>query len=481
LKKRAPSIITEVLDVSTMERTPVKSTYREEPDSVSRTLEVLNARVLKLLQDRSVDIHAAERSLVGELAKVGLAVMEELLRQLDPGGDDVVVGGQKYWQAVRSRREYMSAFGRIGLERGVYRSRRNGPTLCPMELRAGIVEGFWTPQAAKLAASCISDMTPYRAAEFFRELGMMAPSRSSLDRLPKALGERWEASRESYEERLRKSDQIPKGAVTVAVSLDGVMVPMRDSNKAKKKAEARSEGRADKGPAGYKEVACGTLSFYDAKGKRLATRRMARMPEADKKTLKQQLRRELEHVLVQRPELVVVAVADGAANNWEYLHNLPCDHHVVDFYHAAEHLKRALDVCMGASAVATRTKFEQLRRTLRDEVSGVDTVIRALRKLKPRPRGDHRDYRTGIAYFERHRKRMRYASLRRKHLPIGSGVIEGTCKSLASDRLKRAGMRWDPQGGQAILNLRAWSQSDRFDAAWLLLQENYRADIPLAA
>jgi len=459
----------------------VKSTYREELGSVSQTLEILGERVRELLKNRQLSIQGAERSLMGELAKVGLAVMGELLKGLDPGGEDVAVGGQRYWQAVRSKCEYMSSFGRVTVERGIYRSRRNGPTLCPAELRAGIVEGFWTPQAAKLAASCISDMTPYRAEGFFRELGMMDPSRSSLDRLPKALGERWEASRESYEDRLCKSDEIPKGTVTIAVSLDGVMVPMRDSNKTERKAETRSEGRIDKGPAGYKEVGCGTLSFYDAEGERLATRRMARMPEANKKTLKQQLTRELQHVLAQRPEIVVVAVADGAANNWEYLHSLPCDHYVVDFYHAAEHLKRALDVCMGASAIATRSKFEQLRRTLRDEVSGVDMVIHALKKLKPKPRGDHRDYRTGIAYFERHRKRMRYARLGRKHLPIGSGVIEGTCKSLASDRLKRAGMRWDAAGGQAVLNLRAWAQSGRFDAAWLLLQENYRADIPLAA
>jgi hypothetical protein len=434
-----------------------------------------------MLKNRQLSIQAAERSLMGELAKVGLAVLGELLTGQDPGGEDVVVGGQRYWQAVRSKREYMSSFGRVTVDRGIYRSRRNGPTLCPMELRAGIVEGFWTPQAAKLAASCISDMTPYRAEGFFNELGMMDPSRSSLDRLPKALGERWEANRGSYEERLRESDLIPKEAVAVAVSLDGVMVPMRDSNKAERKAETRSGGRVDKGPAGYKEVACGTLSFYDAEGERLATRRMARMPEAEKKTLKQQLTRELEHVLAQRPELVVVAVADGAANNWDYLHSLPCKHHVVDFYHAAEHLKRALDVSMGASSIATRSKFEQLRRTLRDEPKGVDMVIRALKMLKPKKRGDHRDYRTGIAYFERHRARMRYATIARKHLPIGSGVIEGTCKSLASDRLKRAGMRWAAAGGQAVLNLRSWSQSDRFDAAWRLLEESYRADIPLAA
>lgn len=459
----------------------MKSTYREELGSVSRTLEILTERVREMLKNRQLSIQAAERSLMGELAKVGVAVLGELLTGQDPGGEDVVVGGQRYWQAVRSKREYMSSFGRVTVDRGIYRSRRNGPTLCPLELRAGIVEGFWTPQAAKLAASCISDMTPYRAEGFFNELGMMDPSRSSLDRLPKALGERWEANRGSYEERLRESDLIPKEAVAVAVSLDGVMVPMRDSNKAERKAETRSEGRVDKGPAGYKEVACGTLSFYDAEGERLATRRMARMPEAEKKTLKQQLTRELEHVLAQRPELVVVAVADGAANNWDYLHSLPCKHHVVDFYHAAEHLKRALDVSMGASSIATRSKFEQLRRTLRDEPKGVDMVIRALKMLKPKKRGDHRDYRTGIAYFERHRARMRYATIARKHLPIGSGVIEGTCKSLASDRLKRAGMRWAAAGGQAVLNLRSWSQSDRFDAAWRLLEESYRADIPLAA
>ena len=81
-------------------------------------------------------------------------------------------------------------------------------------------------------------------------------------------------------------------------------------------------------------------------------------------------------------------------------------------------------------------------------------------------------------YFIKHRERMRYAQLHAANLPIGSGVIEGTCKSLASDRLKRAGMRWDTSGGQAILNLRAWTQSDRFETAWALLAANYNAEVP---
>lgn len=467
--------MTEVLDVSFNRRTPVSPTYSELPDSVSHGLAALAERVQELVTKGAVDVRSAERLLVASLSEVGRSVMGEVLARHDPDGD-VVLDGQRYWQAVRSTQQYMCLFGRITVERGVYRAVRNGPTICPMELRAGIVEGFWTHDAARLAASCISDMTPYRAETFFRELGMMTPSRSSLDRLPKALNKHWESRRESYEQRLRASEKIPDDAVTVAVSLDGVLVPMRGSNKAQKRAATRREGRADKGPAGYKEVGCGALIFYDVAGTRLLTRRLARMPEPKQKTLKEQLRSELEHVLTQRPDLVVVALADGSANNWDFLPTLPCRYEVVDFFHAVEHLKRALDIGMGASALNTQREFQRLRRVLRDSPSGIDIVIRALKRRKRR-HGSHRDYRTGVSYFTRHRDRMHYSKLQRRSLPIGSGVIEGTCKSLASDRLKRAGMRWDLRGGQAILNLRAWSQSDRFDAAWDLLHENYRANV----
>lgn len=423
-------------------------TYDDLPQPVSHGIAVLTRALQDLLKPgKRRELAAVERTIALTLAELGRAVMGQVLVQLDPGGRDVVVDGERHWQAVRATHEYMSAFGRVTVERGVYRAVRNGPTLCPMELRAGIVEGFWTPHAAKLAALCVSDMTPKRAESFFKELGMMGPSRSSLDRLPKALNEHWESNRESYEERVRADERIPAEAVTVAVSLDGVLVPTRGTDKAQKKAEMRRQGRLDKGPAGYREVGCGALSFYDAEGNRLLTRRMARMPEANKLTLKQQLRDELEHVRRQRPELVVVAVADGAADNWEYLSTLQADHQIVDFYHAAEHLKRAVDVSMGrAGSVATLAKFERLRTTLAHDPSGADKVIAALKRLRPPRRGDPRDYRTGVTYFQKHRQRMKYAALEAENLPIGSGVVEGTCKSLASDRLKRAGMRWDRRG-----------------------------------
>ena len=56
---------------------------------------------------------------------------------------------------------------------------------------------------------------------------------------------------------------------------------------------------------------------------------------------------------------------------------------------------------------------------------------------------------------------MRYAAAQTQNLPIGSGVVEAACKTLATERMKRSGMRWRQAGGQAILTFRALHQSTR--------------------
>ena len=82
-----------------------------------------------------------------------------------------------------------------------------------------------------------------------------------------------------------------------------------------------------------------------------------------------------------------------------------------------------------------------------------------------------------LGYFRRNRQRMDYAAAVLCDLPIGSGVVEAACKTLATQRLKRSGMRWRHEGGQAILTLRGLVQSHRFEQAWTMLSANYRADV----
>ena len=417
------------------------------------------------------EVHAlfmtAEREFLGE-ALEGFDVDLPQLR----------LDGQLHYRVLRSAMTYTSAAGPVKVMRTLYRCGR-GKAVVPLERRVGIVAGHFTPRAARQSLWAVAHLTPQDAAGLFGELGGMCPSKSSLDRLPKACGAQWEAHREQFEEQLREGLRVPAAAVTVAVSLDGVMTPMKDALRSMKREMTFAEGKRKKGPAGYQEVGCATLSFYDPAGTRLSSVQFSRMPEAKKATLKSILEKDLAAVLARRPSLQLVKVADGAQDNWRYLSEaLPQGTEVIDFYHAAEHLKDALDAAYGENTPQARARFETYRHILLEVAHGVEKVIRALVYL----RGCHPQRKVlslAVSYFRRHRARMQYATVQAAGLPIGSGVVEAACKTLVTQRLKRSGMRWRHAGGQAILTLRSLLQSGRFEDGWQLIAQCYRSEVSL--
>jgi hypothetical protein len=408
------------------------------------------------------------------------AVREELERH-DIEAPSVEIEGIAHRRVVRCEGEYFTPAGPVRVERSLYAT-RTGPgerAACPLELRAGIVEGKWTPRAAKQALWFVANLTPGAVEELYQRLGGLMPSKTSLDRLPKKVSGRWEAERERFESGLREKAEVPSEAVAVGVSLDGVMVPMKDGERKKKREEAAAEGKETRGPAGHQEVGCGTLTFYDRAGELLSAIRMGRMPEANKATLKSMLTQELAWVREQRPDLKVIRLADGARDNWTFLDALPVEGpSVIDFFHAAEHLSNALDAAYGEESPKAQSQFQKLRHILRHEEGGVEKVIRALVYLsKGHPRS--KVLKTELNYFRKGRGKMQYASVAARNLPIGTGVTEAACKTLATQRLKCSGMAWRNEGGQAILSLRSFIQSKRFDAAWDLLVEGYKQMVTL--
>jgi hypothetical protein len=70
-----------------------------------------------------------------------------------------------------------------------------------------------------------------------------------------------------------------------------------------------------------------------------------------------------------------------------------------------------------------------------------------------------------LTYLENHGERMGYAEARAQALPIGSGNVEATCKSLVALRMKRPGSRWKETTGQQVLDLRSLVLSERWDCA----------------
>jgi len=437
------------------------------------------------------DFGAFEEELHERIMGVERELLGEELARGDIDSEAVEVGGVEYRRAVRSIGRYQTAAGEVCVERTLYRRLKNGErgsSFAALDSSMGIIDGRWTPMAAKQSAWLVAQMTPAASAELLERMGNMTPSKSSLERLPKTLQADWTNRELVVEAELRKSEHVPDNAATVAVSLDGVMAPMRDGDASEKRKATAASGQLTRGPAGYREVGCGTISFYDADAGLLKTVRMGRMPEQKKASLKDMLSSELGRAFAERPDLRLVAVADGAKDNWTYLQDevlalLDDDHSklaILDFFHATEHISAALGAMYGDGSVKARTKFNNYRGLLLEDPQGIEKVIRSLAHLKKQfPNIDK--VANVLTYLRKHRHMMRYAAYRDEGLPIGSGVIEAACKTLVTQRMKNSGMRWGPEGGQAVLTLRSWAQSDRFDRAWALIAAIYRLEVTTLA
>jgi hypothetical protein len=72
-----------------------------------------------------------------------------------------------------------------------------------------------------------------------------------------------------------------------------------------------------------------------------------------------------------------------------------------------------------------------------------------------------------MGYLENNRQRIDYPRYRQLGLRIGSGQVEGACKTLVGLRCKQAGMRnWTKRGAEGVLRLRAALQTGRYDQLW---------------
>jgi hypothetical protein len=429
-----------------------------------------------------------ERELHEHVMALERECLAQELARYDVAVERIEVAGVSYQPVLRSAETYLSSAGPVQVERHLYRpAGRNTKSICPLELRAGVVNGYWTPRAARQGAFILAQLPAAAAATLFAELGAMQPSRSTLDRLPRTLSAHWEAHRQDWEAAVQSQETVPVEATILAISVDGVMAPLK-AHAAERAAKHAAAGKHASGPTGYREVGCGTLTLYDREGERLQTVQYARMPEHKKVTLGEQVQAEAYAILAARPDLRRVYLADGADTNWELLAEVDRGLgdtgdqrlEIVDFYHACTHLKDGCDAIWGESTPRSQAEFARLKVLLKEAEDGAERIIRTLTYQVGRATSARRKrIRSALTYFRRQRGRMHYAAYQRQHLPIASGVVEAACKTLVTQRLKGSGMAWTMAGGQAILTLRSLLRSGRWAKAWPLLAADFCSPVAI--
>ena len=396
-----------------------------------------------------VNIGELERGLKDLVSDACWAVMGQHIEGLDDGKPTLLHDGKVWTRVPKTRNTIMTLFGTVTCVRHPYR-RADSPSLVPVDEQLGLAMDYFTEPAGELAVLLYSQLPGRTCSDLCRRIGGMTLTESTLQRLARETVEKWEEVSQDALEEIRDEEDIPDGAVGACVSLDGVMVPMR-------------EERSASLTTSYGEASCGTLTWFDREGEALRTVTMGRMPEANSRTLKAQLEDELAHLAKAAPHISAVAIADGAKDNWTFLETIS-DHCLVDYWHACQHLAKAKD----AIGDKGKTWYARHKTILRDDLEGADRVIRSLRHYRRTAQGSEaaRALREVQTYFENNRHRMNYRAWRMLGRPIGSGVVETANKTLVTRRLKLSGQRWLHEGGQAVLIWRSLYQSGRFDAAW---------------
>lgn len=157
-----------------------------------------------------------------------------------------------------------------------------------------------------------------------------------------------------------------------------------------------------------------------------------------------------------------VFIADGAKHNWEIqMNNFPGAIQILDVYHALEHLG---EYCV---LFRNEAKGKQHYGRWRDLMLKGDT-LQLLHEMKEQ-RNSLSDPDAGqkhTNYFLNNKERMAYDQYRSKGLPIGSGLVEGSCKLVVGRRFKGNGMRWKLEDNKRVLKVRLAELNDQLDTVF---------------
>ena len=439
-----------------------------------------------------------ELALVVTGEAVRILLQEELQRIADSFPDHLLVDGVEFkrhepgtaliWSLTGSLAPRRYTFRRVGVH--------NGPTIDPMALVAGLVQGA-TPAMAYGVAHGYAQHDMRSHVESLEAAARVAPPRATLERLAKRIAEQADAAVPKLEPMLRRTEAVSSQARAISIGLDRTSVLMSEDRSADappKKQRKRKKPRVRRpGPpkdANWRMAYVGTVSLVDADGDALLTRRYAAPACDDPSEVVTRMCADVEAAMKRAPHLEVGIVQDGAPEMWnatrEGLEALRQRGAVVDWhegidrFHLLERLAAALVIVEPDDGQRQRL-LDEWRERLDVQDSAIDSIEHFLvRRYNEADTKKQEQLWEHIRYLQNNKDRMRYVTLECAGLPIGSGVTESAAKTVIGRRAKNAGQRWAEHGLRGVLTLRALHQSQRLPPFWGRFSRRYVKNVEAA-
>ncbi|HLB93490.1 MAG TPA: ISKra4 family transposase [Terriglobales bacterium] len=414
-----------------------------------------------------MDLEAVEMLVRGSMHRAGAEILGRLLSQSsgESGQTPCACGHAAHYHDTRPK-QLLTALGPVRFQRSYYVCPRCHQGQSPRDRELDVEGVSCSPGVRRMLAVVGSESSFDQGREQLELLAGIEVTAKAVERHAEAIGADVEACQQS-EIRYAKQLELPvvcgPAVPLLYIEMDGTGIPV---------VKAETEGRAGKvdgQPAHTREVKLGcvfTQTTTDPEGRPVrdedSTSYVAAIETAEAFGLR--LYTEAWRRGWSRAQRKVV-IGDGAIWIWNLAdQHFPSAVQIVDLYHARQHLwdlsaklfpndskglKRWIARCLDR---LEQGKIEALVKILRDAPPGTDELAKTIANE--------------AEYFERNAERMRYPVFRAQGLFVGSGVIEAGCKVVVGARLKCSGMFWTVRGANAIIALRCFRISRRFEEYW---------------
>ena len=468
------------------------------------------AQVLKLLRNlqevKKGDLKGLEQQVMETVFELGRGWMESFLSDADPeeSTTEQRVGSCGHRQQLVGYRpkQVFTLMGKITFRRAYYqcvpadgeRANAGGAERCTHG--EAPADGLWGVQGRRTSAG-VQQAVSYLGARlsleetaetFCRLLPLGMSARQALNLMHPvgaALAQRedeqvsilWKEAAQAHAVPAAESHSSAESETKQAIierlyiELDGILARLRRGSVPLEEKERQRPGDV------YREVKVGAVFpasrgpersglapgvFVDQAGKKRYVARRCKAEEFGK--LLYQLA--LSGGLPQARQLVVLG--DGAVWIWRLAtEHFPGAVQIVDIWHAREHVWKVARAVFGSHTLQTSIWAEQMCSLLvQGQIEELAAEIAGLPPIPPEPGASRSVPEIELDYFISNAARMRYPAFRAQGMHVGSGIAEAACKTVVSTRAKRAGMRWTPQGLDAVVALRTAVLNETYDDFW---------------
>lgn len=410
------------------------------------------------------DFEAWESLLLQAARQGGAGVLASLLHHWQhhaPREQILCSCGRRMSSRGRRAKQLRTTLGLVPLRRSFYQCDHCRRSRFPDDERLDIVQTMYSPGVRRLMARAGSQTQFEQAAQDLLCYAGLPLNPREIERVAEEVGrqvEQW-LSEQQRQTLQRQPEDCSCAPSKFYISFDGTGIPVR-----KNELLGRRGKQAD-GSARTREVKLGcvfTQIGVDEEGNpRRDPDSTTYVGAIESSTLfGWRLYAEALRRGVARAKEVIV-LTDGARYNRTIAQtHFPQAVHIVDLFHAYEHLNGIAQILRGPEAKAPKVWRDLL------EAGNIPGLLRQAGKQLPATAVGRKQMHTHLGYFENNAAQMHYAEYRKKKFFVGSGVVEAGCRTVIGQRLKLSGMRWSVRGANAIIALRCCILSGRFEDFW---------------